>query len=360
MIEAHWGLTGKPFQLTPDPAFWFETATHRKAMAYLGYGLAQGEGFIVITGDIGAGKTTLIGHLLDTVDRTPLHVVQIVSTAIEAADLLRIVASQLGVDTVGLEKAQLLVAIERGLHAVARSGKRTLLVVDEAQALPVPALEELRMLSNFQAGGHALLQIVLLGQPEFRDRLNGADALEQLRQRIIAIHHLDPMDEDEVADYIAHRLSLVGWQGRPDFGEDSFPALYDATGGVPRRLNLLAARVMLHAAVTGSDLIDADVVGAVRADMAADMPGRTAAGGIEPDQPISVRPELVEGRPTLASEGRPSTGSGRTRSVAEVHDRIAGLEARLEQQDAALRRVLTLLVDWVEADPVNAPRLHAA
>ena len=360
MIEAHWGLTGKPFQLTPDPAFWFETATHRKAMAYLGYGLAQGEGFIVITGDIGAGKTTLIGHLLDTIDRTPLHVVQVVSTAIEAADLLRIVASQLGVDTAGLEKAQLLVAIERGLHAVARSGKRTLLVVDEAQALPVPALEELRMLSNFQAGGHALLQIVLLGQPEFRDRLNGADALEQLRQRIIAIHHLDPMDEDEVADYIAHRLSLVGWQGRPDFGEDSFPALYEATGGVPRRLNLLAARVMLHAAVAGSDLIDADVVRAVRADMAADMPGPIT---LEEDASPSPR-DAARLAPLPSGEGegpaadrRQGGGEG---DASDTHARIAELEARLEQQDAALRRVLTLLVDWVEADPVNAPRLHAA
>ena len=340
MIDAHFGLTAKPFQLTPDPAFWFETATHRKAMAYLGYGLAQEEGFIVITGDIGAGKTTLVGHLLATMDRTPFHVVQIVSTAIEAADLLRIVAAQLGVDTAGLEKAQLLLAIERGLHAVARTGKRTLLVVDEAQALPVGSLEELRMLSNFQAGGHALTQIVLLGQPEFRDRLNGPDAggdsLEQLRQRVIAVHHLDPMEEDEVAEYIAHRLSLVGWQGRPDFADDAFSALFEASGGVPRRLNALAARVMLHAAVTGDDLIDAGVVHAVQADMDADLPGSTQVP-------------------------QPKRGPDGTPVDAEMTRRIADLEARLQEQDEALRRVLTLLVDWVEADvaPPAASALHA-
>jgi putative secretion ATPase (PEP-CTERM system associated) len=338
VIEAHFGFTAKPFQLTPDPYFWFETATHRKAMAYLGYGLAQGEGFIVITGDIGAGKTTLIGHLLETMDRTPFHVVQIVSTAIEPADLLRVVASQLGVDTAGLEKAQLLVAIERGLHAVARTAKRTLLVVDEAQALPVGSLEELRMLSNFQTGGHALLQIVLLGQPEFRDRLNGTESLEQLRQRIVAIHHLDPMSEDEVEDYIAHRLQLVGWQGRPDFADNAFTALYAASAGVPRRLNLLAARVMLHAAVTGADLIDGDVVRAVEADLASDLPGRVEAKS-------SARAELAEGHAA---------------PDVETAERLAELEARLEEQDAALRRVLTLLVDWVEADPGNAPKLHAA
>ena len=364
MIETHWGLTGKPFQLTPDPRFWFETATHRKAMAYLGYGLAQGEGFIVITGDIGAGKTTLIGHLLETVDRTPLHVVQVVSTAIEAADLLRIVASQLGVATAGLDKAALLLAIERGLHRQARAGKRTLLIVDEAQALPVASLEELRMLSNFQAGGHALLQIVLLGQPEFRERLNGSDGLEQLRQRIIAIHHLDPMEEDEVADYIAHRLSLVGWQGRPDFTAESFTAMYEATGGVPRRLNLLAARVMLHVGVTGRDLIDAETVRLVEADMAADLPGaaedRTPAP-VAPEQPARARPAIhIAKRSEPAADLPTPARAQRDEAYEDMAARLAGMEARLEQQDAALRRVLTLLVDWVEADPVNAPRLHAA
>jgi hypothetical protein len=234
-------------------------------------------------------------------------------------------------------------AIERGLHAVARTGKRTLLVVDEAQALPVGSLEELRMLSNFQVAGHALTQIVLLGQPEFRERLNGEDSLEQLRQRVIAVHHLDPMEEDEVADYIAHRLSRVGWQGRPDFAEDAFTALYAASGGVPRRLNALAARVMLQAAVTGDDLIDGDVVRAVQADMAADLPGSSP----------SVRPGPVDARPALE-------GPAPTSIDAEMNRRIAELEARLQEQDEALRRVLTLLVDWVEADPGSAPKLHAA
>ena len=343
MIEQHFGLTGKPFALTPDPRFWFATASHRKAMAYLSYGLQQREGFIVVTGDIGAGKTTLMAHLLDTTDRTPLHVVQIASAAIDAADLLRLVGSQLGVEPAGLEKAALLVAIERALHVVARTGKRTLIVVDEAQALPVDSLEELRMLSNFQAGGHALTQIVLLGQPEFRERLNGSDRLEQLRQRIIAIHHLDPMDADEIADYLAHRLTLVGWRGRPDFADDAFPVLFDATGGVPRRLNLLMARVLLYAAVTGGDLIDGAAVRAVQADMDADLPGPMVEQIATPLQPADAGAEPASHDPTAT--------------------RLAELEARLAEQDAALRRVLMLLVDWVESDaaPPSAGALaHAA
>lgn len=336
MYEEHFGLSGRPFQLTPDPHFWYETATHRKAMAYLGYGLAQGEGFIVITGDIGAGKTTLVGHLLDGIDRTALNPITIMSSAIEADDLLRIVATGLSVGPAGLAKAQLLTAIERGLHAVARSGRRTLLIVDEAQALPVSALEELRMLSNFGAGGHAMLQIVLLGQPEFRDRLQGEERLEQLRQRVIAIHHLDPMNEDEVADYIAHRLSLVGWNGRPDFADDAFRALYEGSGGVPRRLNQLAGRVMLYAAMQDLDMIDAGAVAAVLADMRADM---------HAVEPVAAEPA----RPVpLATERR-----------------IAALEKRIELQEAALKRVLTLLVEWIEGDlepPASAEpyREHAA
>ncbi|MEG3159739.1 AAA family ATPase [Sphingomonas sp. LB2R24] len=348
MYDEHYGLTGRPFQLTPDPKFWFETATHRKAMAYLGYGLAQGEGFIVITGDIGAGKTTLVGHLMDTIDHQRLNAIKLVSTAIEADDLLRIVATELHVDPAGLTKAELLTAIERGLHAVARTGKRTLLIVDEAQALPVSALEELRMLSNFQAGGHALLQIVLLGQPEFRDRLHGSERLEQLRQRVIAIHHLDPMEDSEVSDYLAHRLSVVGWTGNPDFTDDAFAAFYAGSAGVPRRLNLLAGRVMLYAALEDLTVIDAAVVRSVQRDLEGDLP--TLATDTGKGAVAAVAPAESTAQPA------PTVEAPRTDPATE--DRIAALEARVELQDKALRRVLTLLVDWVESDtdkPEYAP-----
>ncbi|MCP3734452.1 AAA family ATPase [Sphingomonas sp. RP10(2022)] len=410
MYEDHFGLSGRPFQLTPDARFWYETATHRKAMAYLGYGLAQGEGFVVVTGDIGAGKTTLVGHLTGMLDSAALNVITVVSTAIPADDLLRIVATGLGVDPAGLAKAQLLTAIERGLHAVARSGRRTLLIVDEAQALPVDALEELRMLSNFQAGGHALLQILLLGQPEFRERLHGSDRLEQLRQRVIAIHHLDPMEPHEVADYIAHRLSVVDWQGRPDFAEDAFEALYQGSGGVPRRLNQLAGRVMLAAAIEGLELIDGRVVRGVLRDLHADLPmlavDAPAAAVVpepqpeaeaeaeaepEPEPAPTVRPEPVEGQASpdvlrQAQHERIEDVANATDEPDETSvrrfvprttqwldplpdepaasppedDRIVALEARVAEQEEALRRVLTLLVDWVEADRGEAAAAASA
>lgn len=343
MYDTHYGLTGRPFQLTPDPGFWFDTATHRKAMAYLGYGLAQGEGFIVITGDPGAGKTTLVGHLMGRIDRDRLHVVHIVSTQVDSADLLGLVAAGLGAPD-HLPKAQLLAAIERALHAVARAGKRTLLIVDEAQSLPVESLEELRMLSNFQAGGYPLLQIFLLGQPEFRHVLHGAGSLEQLRQRVIAMHHLEPMGVEEVEGYLIHRLKVVGWDGRPSFDEGAIAALHAWSGGVPRRLNQLAARLMLHGAVEGIERFEAHDVDAVTAELDADM-----APPAPLPEPV-VRPLDAAAPRPIRAEGPPPPPSQPIQTDAALERRVAELEERLEAQDAALRRVLTLLVDWVEGD----------
>ncbi|WP_288413423.1 AAA family ATPase [uncultured Sphingomonas sp.] len=372
MYDNHYGLTGRPFQLTPDPAFWFDTATHRKAMAYLGYGLSQGEGFIVITGDPGTGKTTLLGHLMQTIDPERLNVIRIVTTQIDADDLLRLVAAGLDVDHHGLTKAQLLEGIERGLHNVARSGRRTLLVIDEAQSLPVGSIEELRMLSNFQAGGYALLQIFLLGQPEFRQRLHGSDRLEQLRQRVIAMHHLDPMGIEEVGPYLEHRLGVVGWTGSPSFSMDALAALHRWSGGVPRRLNQLASRVLLYGAIEqierfGSldveqviEDLDGDGMGATApaADRVEAAPVAEATPVVDADPlPMTPPPPPMPPRPIhlsvvdAARRGAPAADAPvDTADRDALVARIAALEDRLEEQDAALRRVLTLLVDWVEGD----------
>lgn len=356
MYDDHYGLSGRPFQLTPDPRFWFDTATHRKAMAYLGYGLSQGEGFVVITGDPGSGKTTLMGHLLEQIDRERMNVIKIVSTQLKPEDLLRLVANGLDVDGATLSKAALLSAIEKGLHAVARAGKRTLLVVDEAQALPLESLEELRMLSNFQAGGYPLLQIFLLGQPEFRLRLQDP-RLEQLRQRVIAMHHLDSMDADEVEPYLIHRLSCVGWRGKPRFTNDAVAAMYRWSGGSPRRLNQLASRVLLFGAIEQLDTFQAEDLATVIADLNDDTPASNYVPAPPPSvaeaEPYDLRDvapmpisQPVQRAPADPSPIRHDQGG----SDPAMARRIAELEAHLKEQDEALRRVLTLLVDWVETD----------
>jgi len=339
MYTDFYGLSERPFQLTPDARYYFESRTHKKAMAYLGYGLAQGEGFIVITGDVGAGKSTLVAHLMATIDRARLNAINIVSTQVEGTDMLRLAAQGMGLATEGVEKAQLLERVEQHLEEEARKGKRTLLVVDEAQNLPVSALEELRMLSNYQVAGRALLQIFLLGQPEFRDQLARSEGLEQLRQRVIATHHLDPMAANEVEPYIVHRLGLAGWQGRPQIETPAFAEIYRHTGGVPRRVNQLAGRILLFAAVEQLDVIDAETVAAVVEDMAGDAHA--------PRQEERVLP-------LRSASSAPQTASEPVRDFA-LERRLALLEARFEEQEAALRRVLTLLVDWVEneAEPVS-------
>ncbi|HET9638870.1 MAG TPA: AAA family ATPase [Allosphingosinicella sp.] len=325
MYTDHYGLAERPFQLTPDARYWFESRTHKKAMAYLGYGLAQGEGFIVITGEIGAGKSTLVAHLMATIDRERLNAISLVSTQVEGDDMLRLAALGLGLETGGVAKAQLLDRIEQRLREEAGRGKRTLLVVDEAQNLPVSALEELRMLSNFTSQGRALIQIFLLGQPEFRDRVAAEDNLEQLRQRVIATHHLEAMEANEVEPYVVHRLAVAGWQGRPGFEPDCFPALYRHSGGVPRRLNQLANRLLLYAGVERLETIGGGDVEAVAADMAADRPASAST------RVLPLRRAAAEPAGDTSLEGR-----------------IAAIEARLDEQEAAVRRVLTVLLDWVE------------
>jgi putative secretion ATPase (PEP-CTERM system associated) len=372
MYTDHYGLSGQPFQLTPDARFWYDSRTHRKAMAYLGYGLAQGEGFITVTGEIGAGKSTLVAHVMANIDRARLNAISLVSTQVEGDDMLRLVAQGLGVATGQVEKARLLDAVEQRLEEELRSGKRTLLIVDEAQNLPVSALEELRMLSNFQIGGRALLQTVLLGQPEFRDKLAGP-GLEQLRQRVIATHHLDAMDADEVAAYVRHRLTRVDWQGNPDFEPAAFEAVHRHSGGIPRKVNQLMQRVLLAAALENAELVTAAMVEGAAADLGADA-ARPAAPQRAPVQAVAPEPEPAP-EPEAVEEKVFSLRSARREPVAvpqpepePVHvvdpllvQRLAALEARAEEQEALLRRVLILLVDWVEnAQEPAYHRTHAA
>ncbi|MEZ5626991.1 MAG: XrtA-associated ATPase [Rhodocyclaceae bacterium] len=244
MYENFYRLTGKPFQLNPDPAFFFGSRGHRRAMAYLEYGLHQNEGFIVITGEIGAGKTTLVRNLLQKLDPSKVVAAQLVSTQIDANDILQLVAAAFGVPSKGLDKAGLLLAIETFLVSVTAAGKRALLIVDEAQNLTPKAVEELRMLSNFQLEEHALLQSFLVGQPEFRDIMQSPE-MQQLRQRVIASYHLGPLDMEETRAYVEHRLKHVGWKNDPHFDDAIFPSIFRASGGVPRRINTLCDRLML-------------------------------------------------------------------------------------------------------------------
>jgi putative secretion ATPase (PEP-CTERM system associated) len=397
MFDDFYGFTGRPFQLTPDPAFYFESLSHRKALSYLGYGLAQGEGFVVITGEVGAGKSTLVAHLMGTIDRQRLAVAQIVTSKLDGEEIVHIVARAFGLPVAGHDKAGALSAIENFLHEQARNGRRSLLVVDEAQNLSIGALEELRMLSNFQLGAQPLLQILLLGQPEFRTQIQCHPALEQLRQRVIAAHHLDAMESGEVEPYVMHRLKRVGWNGDPSFDARVFSELYTATGGVPRRINQIANRLLLLGAVERKHAIDGVMLSKVLAELTGDgaltlaaaaapvgapayapespnaasapvvaapvAPAALVAAPVEVPAPAAAPlgdelakrdaqiAELQQAVLELAETGE-NAGLGsedrHRRDIDAVHERLAALEARVIEQERTIRHTLTMLIEWVE------------
>ena len=244
MYEAFYGLSSKPFQLNPDPSFYFGSKQHRRAKAYLEYGVQRNEGFIVITGEIGAGKTTIVRGLLASLDPDKVVAANLVTTQLDAEDTLRLVGAAFGVRVKDVSKADLLMALEAYLVNQTSQGKRCLLIVDEAQNLTPRAVEELRMLSNFQFGQQALLQTFLVGQPEFRIFLQ-SPGMQQLRQRVTATCHIGPLALEETQGYIEHRLKCAGAAARPTFDAAAFEAIFKATGGIPRRVNLLCDRLLL-------------------------------------------------------------------------------------------------------------------
>ena len=245
MYESFYGLSSKPFQLNPDPTFYFGSKQHRRAQAYLEYGMHQNEGFIVITGEVGAGKTTIVRGLLDSLDPDKVVAAQLVSTQLDADDTLRLVGAAFGLRTKDVAKSDVLMSLEAFLISMATKGKRCLLVVDEAQNLTARAVEELRMLSNFQYGNQALLQSFLVGQPEFRQILQSPHMM-QFRQRVIAACHIGPLDVTETQAYIEHRLKMAGAKAdSPNLSLGAFEAIFKASSGIPRRINSVCDRLLL-------------------------------------------------------------------------------------------------------------------
>ena len=266
MYEAYFNLSGAPFKLNPDPRFFFGSRSHNKAMAYLHYGVKQAEGFIVITGSVGAGKSMLIGHLVDQLNRSNVVAAHLLTANLEPEALLSHVLSAFGVEPEGEGRASELEAFEDYLFDQLNRGRRVLLVMDEAQNLPRKTLEELRMLSNMDYDGTPLFQVFLIGQSEFRDTLQAPD-MEQLRQRVIASYHLETLSEDETREYILHRLSVVGWREDPVFSDEAVKAIFIETNGLPRRINTLCNRIMLYCALEKRHEATGEIVQTVIAEL---------------------------------------------------------------------------------------------
>ncbi|QPD00137.1 XrtA/PEP-CTERM system-associated ATPase [Qipengyuania soli] len=403
MYEEFYGFSERPFQLTPDPAFYFESVTHKKALSYLGYGLNQGEGFVVITGEVGAGKSTLVAHLKQKLDGERMTVGEVVTSALDGEEMIHVAARSFGLDIEGGDKAAALAAIELFLHEEARNGRRVLLIVDEAQNLSIGALEELRMLSNFQLGSHPLLQTLLLGQPEFKHLLAQSDELEQLRQRVIAAHHLEPMQPGEIEPYVTHRLHHVGWDGNPELDSALWVKLHKATGGIPRKVNQVMNRLLLMGALEEQSVLEADMLDAVLEEMEGDNSAEVEAAPApraRPDRDLPAADAIAKARSEAAPVAAPapaqqamspeqekglldhqidaieqafaardkhmaalrreveklaaSRGEGGGEVPADLDQRLSAIERRLDEQEQSLRHVLAMMIDYFESQATRA------
>jgi putative secretion ATPase (PEP-CTERM system associated) len=325
MYESFYGLTAKPFQLNPDPSFYYASKQHRRAKAYLEYGVSRNEGFIVITGEIGAGKTMVLRSLIEGLNGSNVITGHLVTTQLGAEDTLRMVGAAFGFRVKDVPKSELLITLEAFLISQTSKGKRCLLIVDEAQNLTPRAVEELRMLSNFQFGNQALLQSFLVGQPEFREILQRPE-MEQFRQRVAATCHIGPLDKDETRAYIEHRLKCAGSTGKPTFEPAAFDGLFKASGGIPRRVNAVCDRLLLAGFLAGrTALTAADVDEVVRE--------------FEQENAVSARPAYSQ----MSVGGEPSMPGGL--AGAELDLDLSQLKLSSEAADGMTKQIEALTAD---------------
>ena len=369
MYEQFYGLKSKPFQLNPDPAFYFASKQHRRAKAYLEYGVSRNEGFIVITGEIGAGKTMVLRSLIEGLHGSNVVAGHLVTTQLGAEDTLRMVGAAFGFRVKDVPKSELLITLEAFLISQASKGKRCLLVVDEAQNLTPRAVEELRMLSNFQFGNQALLQSFLVGQPEFREILQRPE-MEQFRQRVAATCHIGPLSTDETRGYVEHRLKCAGATDKPSFEAGVFEAVRAASGGIPRRINAICDRLLLAGFLSGrSQLSAADVAEVVREFeeentvpqriAAPALPAAPAVPGAEPVLPGGLAGAVLDvdlGDATLAADTARDAHKQLVQLAADQRgDQLQRLEKSLLRLERSNLQVLTLLQQLVSALSRRAP-----
>jgi putative secretion ATPase (PEP-CTERM system associated) len=372
MYEAFYGLSCKPFQLNPDPNFFFGSKQHRRAKAYLEYGVSRNEGFIVITGEIGAGKTTVLRSLIEGLDGSNIIAGNLVTTQLGAEDTLRMVGAAFGFRVKDVPKSELLITLEAFLISQTSKGKRCLLIVDEAQNLSPKAVEELRMLSNFQFGNQALLQSFLIGQPEFREILQRPE-MEQFRQRVAATCHIGPLDIDETEQYVQHRLKCAGAVDKPTFEHGVFEAIYRASGGIPRRINSVCDRLLLLGFLGNrTHLLAGDVKEVVREiDAENEVPQRRAvslrtaevaggASGFAHSMPSgAMELDLDLSRPSLdAADAAAATKQLAALTADQRSDQLQRLERSLLRLERINLQTLTLMQKLVQAlsKPAQDPK----
>lgn len=258
MYLEYLGLREKPFSITADPSFLYLSKRHREALSHMVYGIRERKGFIEITGEIGTGKTTLCKTLLRHLDPNTKTAL-ILQPGLSELQLLQSVVQDFGMNPMHGGKLGLFTQLNHFLLEQTALGNNIVLVIDEAQNLTLRLLEQIRMLSNLETDKQKLIQIVLVGQPQLREKL-ASPALEQLRQRIGVRYHVMPLDIDEVSTYIEHRLRVAGSDGTLEWTQDGMEEVYRCSRGIPRLINLICDRSLLACYVFQVKRVDSDIV----------------------------------------------------------------------------------------------------
>jgi len=254
MYQTFFGLREMPFNITPNPDFLFRSPTHEEALQHLRYGVNEKKGFIVLTGEVGCGKTTLSRALLSELDAETYDTALVLNTRLSETQLVKTILKELGVESKARSKSDLIDVLYATLLERIQQGRQIIVLIDEAQNLPVDVLEQVRLLSNLEADDQKLMQIILIGQPELDARLK-EKSLRQLRQRILVYYRLRPLDLEETRRYIQHRLDQSGASGEPIITPRAIRLVHKRSGGIPRLINNLCDKAFLAAFVRERDLV---------------------------------------------------------------------------------------------------------
>ena len=254
MYKEFYGLKEMPFNITPDPHFLFLSPSHQEAIQHLRYGIAEKKGFIVLSGEVGCGKTTLCRYLLNEIEGKPIETALIINPCVSETQLLQAILRELGVESIRQSRQECLEQLNDHLLKLTAQGKDIVVIIDESQNMTFQALEHIRLLSNLETHTQKLLQIILIGQPELREKLQHK-SLRQLRQRILVHYDLKPLNRQEMGQYIRYRLIIAGANGRPEFTNAAMAKLFKHSKGIPRIINNLCDKALLSTYVKSKDLV---------------------------------------------------------------------------------------------------------